>query len=81
MRGSAARSLRHENGIHARILTKFGVLIGTMVPQLVLQYFQNWPTGGRDMGPFRGAGQHVPHVSHESSALVPVGVSDGHVTK
>ena len=55
VRGSAARTLRPRNRIRHRILTKFGVLMGIMVPHHLPNFFQNWPTDGREAGHFRGA--------------------------
>ena len=48
-RGSAAGFLGRQICIHYQILTKFGILMGTMAPHLQSKFYQNWPPGGRDI--------------------------------
>ena len=81
IRGSAARYLRPRNYIHDRILTKFGLLMGTMVSHHVLKSFQNWPPGGRDIGHFRGAEGVLGTGTGMRSAAVPVDGDDEHANK
>lgn len=54
--------------------------MGTMAANHDLNFFQNWPPGGQDIGRFRGAEGGLGGVSHESSDAVAVGVGDGNVS-
>ena len=81
MMGSAARSFRRTNHIRHRILTKFGLLMETMVPHHVIQFCQNWPPDGRDTDHFRGAEGGVGAVTDGRSAVVLVVGDDEFVNK
>ena len=53
----------------------------TMVPHHVIQFCQNWPPDGREIGHFRGAEGGLGAGTDVSSAVVQVGVGDGYLTK
>ena len=56
--GLCGEVFRPRNHIRHRILKKFGVLMGTMVPHHVPDFFQEWPPDGREIGDSRYA-KHV----------------------
>ena len=55
--------------------------MGTMKPHHLLNFFQNWPPDGREIGHLRGAEGGLGAVTDERSVAVPVEGDNEHVDK